>query len=365
MFINSISASGYRNLEVINQELNSGVNILVGNNAQGKTNLLEAVYFCSFGRSLRVRRDNELIKWGESKAGIRVDVKRNNMNYTFDTVLENKNGKIIKSMSMDKVPIRHMKELFGRILVVMFSPEDLKLIKSGPSERRRFMDMEICQLSPVYYGELKEYHRVLKQRNALLKILQRDKSKNKTQNESLEVWDEQLINYGKKIIKTRGAFINKINAYAGEIHQNITQKKEELKLLYKPGLDVESYATSLKKSHEKDILRGTTGDGIHTDDIDFQIDGRSVRYYGSQGQQRTAALSAKLAEISLIEQKTGETPILLLDDVLSELDASRQKFLIKQINKLQTIVTCTGVEDILKSAKDAKLLKMENGRIKQ
>jgi len=272
-------------------------------------------------------------------------------------VLENHGKKTAKIMSMDRIPIRHMKDLFGRLLVVMFSPEDLRLIKSGPSERRRFMDMEICQLSPVYYSDLKEYHRTLKQRNALLKVMQKG-DKDLT---GLEIWDEQLVKYGKRVIKTRQAFVNKINITAGSIHQNITQGAEELQLFYKPGINPDTYAETLIKSHDRDIYRGTTGDGVHTDDIDFSINGKSARFYGSQGQQRTAALSAKLAEISLIEQSTGETPILLLDDVLSELDAHRQKFLLEQITKIQTIVTCTGVEDILKSA--SKTIYVERGKL--
>jgi len=356
MIIKNLSANGYRNLNVSNQELSAGINILYGDNAQGKTNFLEAVYFCAFGRSLRVRTDGELIKWGETDAFIRVETERNGIPYTMDAAIKNHGRKSIKSISIDKVPIRHMKELFGRILVVMFSPEDLKLIKSGPSERRRFMDMEICQLSPVYYSNLKEYHRVLKQRNALLKTI------DKSQKDSLEIWDEQLIKYGKRIIKSREAFIDRIKIIAAEIHQNITQDSEKLELIYKPGLTSENYAESIKKSHERDIFRGTTAEGIHTDDIEFLINGKSARYYGSQGQQRTAALSAKLAEIDIIQQTTNETPILLLDDVLSELDGSRQKFLLEQITKLQTIVTCTGVEDIFNKT-SANIMHVKDGKI--
>jgi DNA replication and repair protein RecF len=240
----------------------------------------------------------------------------------------------------------------------MFSPEDLRLIKAGPSERRRFMDMEICQLSPIYYSDLREYHRALKQRNVLLKILQKDKS----QRESLSIWDQQLNAHGLRIIKARKAFVKNINSTASGIHKNITQGDEKLQLVYKPGIESEVFAKTLEKSHDRDILRGTTSEGIHTDDIEFTINDMSVRHFGSQGQQRTAALSAKLAEIELIKQGTGETPILLLDDVLSELDKHRQKFLLEQIKNLQTIVTCTGIEDF--RINNCKKMFMEKGAIK-
>ncbi|MCL2216146.1 MAG: DNA replication/repair protein RecF [Defluviitaleaceae bacterium] len=355
MHIKTLSATGYRNLNVSKQELLPGINILYGNNAQGKTNFLEAMYFCAFGRSLRARADAELINWDENSAHIRLELERSGIPYTLDAFLENRGKKTVKSISMDKVPIRHMKDLFGRLLLVMFSPEDLRLIKAGPSERRRFMDMEICQLSPVYYSDLREYHRALKQRNALLKT--------KPNKASLEIWDEQLVKYGRRVIKTRQAFVNRITAIASGIHKKITQGAEELQLFYKPGISASAFAETLAKSHERDIYRGTTCEGIHTDDIDFTINGISARHFGSQGQQRTAALSSKLAEISIIEQSTGETPILLLDDVLSELDGFRQKFLLSEIEGLQTIITCTGIEDVLKN-NTANILHVNKGVFK-
>ncbi|MCL2388304.1 MAG: DNA replication/repair protein RecF, partial [Defluviitaleaceae bacterium] len=333
------------------------VNIIHGNNAQGKTNFLEAVYFCAFGRSLRARTDGELIKWNEKNAHLRLETERAGITSTLDARLENMGKKTAKSISIDFITVKHMKDLFGRLLVVMFSPEDLRLIKAGPAERRRFMDMEICQLSPVYYADLKEYHRALKQRNALLKILQKDKS----QRESLSIWDDQLLNYGKRIIKTRTAFVKKASELASEIHKNITQNTETLNLEYKPSVTSETYEKALAKSHDRDIIRGTTGDGIHTDDIEFTINGISARHFGSQGQQRTAALSAKLAEIEIIKQSTHETPILLLDDVLSELDQHRQTYLLDQIKNLQTIVTCTGID--IFPLKTSNTLHMQDGKI--
>jgi len=220
--------------------------------------------------------------------------------------------------------------------------------------------MEICQLSNIYYSDLREYHRALKQRNALLKILQKDKS----QVDSLDVWDIQLANFGTRVMKARMLFVKKVNDIAKEIHSNITQGTEDLELVYDPNVThIDNYFDNMSKVRKRDILQGTTTVGIHKDDILFKINGISARNYGSQGQQRTAALSAKLAEIEIIKQQTNETPILLLDDVLSELDGNRQQFLINQISDLQTLITCTGLEDVLLHIKDCKILKVNDGRI--
>ena len=361
MWVSNISANAFRNLDIAGQELSQGVNILHGMNAQGKTSLLEAVYFCAFGRSLRAGSDKELIRFEQTAAHVRVEINRDGYGSTMDAHIQREGNKTKKGLAVNRVPIRHMKDLFGRLLVVMFSPEDLRLVKAGPYERRRFMDMEICQLSPVYYSDLKEYHRALKQRNALLKILQKGKS----DTFNLSVWDEQLANYGRRIMKARTAFVKRINDIAREIHINITQGAETLELTYAPSIaNMEIYLESLSKSHARDIGQATTTLGVHKDDVNFAINDISARFFGSQGQQRTAALSVKLAEIEIIKQSTKETPVLLLDDVLSELDTSRQKFLLSQIKDIQTLVTCTGLEDILlNTMQDCKIMNMENGRI--
>jgi len=360
MWVSNLSATGFRNLDIISQDLSPGVNIIHGMNAQGKTSMLEAVYFCAFGRSLRSSSDKELICFGQQAAHVRIDIHRDGYTHAIDAYIERSGAKCTKGLSVNHVPIKHMKDVFGRLLVVMFSPEDLRLIKAGPYERRRFMDMEICQLSPVYYSDLKEYHRVLRQRNALLKILAKDK----TQQDSIVAWDEQLANYGRRIMKQRSDFVEKVNEIAKEIHLNITQGTEILELAYAPSVaNAEAYLQTLTKQHKRDMMQATTTVGIHKDDINFCINGISARYFGSQGQQRTAALSVKLAEIELIKQSTKETPVLLLDDVLSELDSNRQHFLLKQINNLQTLVTCTGLEDVLLTMKDHKILEMENGTL--
>lgn len=363
MWLSSISATGFRNLDITCQDLSHGVNIIHGMNAQGKTSTLEAVYFCAFGRSLRASTDKELIHFHKPGAHVGLDMVRNGYTSSLNAYIERNGQKSKKSLGVNGVPIKHMRDLFGRLLVVMFSPEDLRIIKAGPYERRRFMDMEICQISPIYYSDLKEYHRALKQRNALLKTLQRN-PKSLDNLDSLEVWDIQLAKFGASIMARRSKFVKNVNAIAQQIHHHITQGTETLEVAYAPSVpSPDHYLESLAKSQKRDLVQATTTLGVHKDDINFMVNGISARYFGSQGQQRTAALSIKLAEIELIKQSTKETPVLLLDDVLSELDGSRQHFLLKHIQDLQTLVTCTGLEDILLTMQDHRIFKMENGSI--
>jgi len=361
MWVKSISVEGFRNLSFSNEHLSKGVNILHGDNAQGKTNILEAIYFCAVGRSPRAESNREVIGFEKDEAHVKLEAEREDYNFTIDAHIQISGSKTIKTLSVDRLVIKNTRELFGRLMVVLFSPEDLRLIKSGPAERRRFMDMEICQLSPVYYSSLRDYHRALRQRNQLLKQLKRDRK----QIDSLPIWDEQLIKNGLKIMRTRAAFVSKISQAAGETHARITLGKEKLALSYTPNIqNPDGYHELMIKSLERDIVTGTTSVGIHKDDILFTINNIPARSFGSQGQQRTAALSAKLAEIEIMKASKETTPILLLDDVLSELDGSRQKFLLTQINDLQTILTCTGLEDVLtKNITDANIMHVKAGKI--
>ena len=343
------------------EQLSKGVNILHGDNAQGKTNILEAVYFCAIGRSPRADNNRELVNFGQESAHVQVEVERDDYPFTIDAHIQINGSKSTKTLSIDRMAVKNTKELFGRLMVVLFSPEDLRLIKSGPAERRRFMDMEICQLSPVYYRELRDYHRALKQRNQLLKLLRRDPK----QRDSLCIWDEQLVKNGLRIMGTRAAFLSKISAAARETHGRITTQKEALALTYQPNVqNPEDYTKLIQNSYDRDIAGGTTSVGIHKDDILFTINDIPARSYGSQGQQRTAALSAKLAEIELMRSSASTPPVLLLDDVLSELDGSRQKFLLTQINDLQTILTCTGLEDVLtRNISEARIMQVKAGKV--
>jgi DNA replication and repair protein RecF len=362
VWINHLCADAFRNLRIPLAELSPGINILYGDNAQGKTNLLEAVYFCALGRPLRGEHCRELIpiKTTFARASALFN-KENGGSFTVETLIQQQGNKYIKSINVNRVPVKNTKELFGRVPVVSFSPEDMRLIKAGPAERRRFMDIEICQLSPVYYRDLREYYRTLKQRNHLLKILQKDKS----QLDSLSVWDEQLFQNGLRITKTRNTFVEKISEIAKEIHSEITQGTEDLSLEYRPDIpDTALYIKTLEKYQTRDIALGSTSSGIHRDDVHFTVKGISARSYGSQGQQRTAALSVKMAEIELMRNKTGTPPILLLDDVFSELDNHRQRFLLSQIKNVQTLLTCTGLEDVLAKIKEKnRVIHIKNGEI--
>ena len=357
MLINQISAVNFRNLCIENIAFSPGLNVLYGKNAQGKTNILEAIYFCAFGRALRGKSDVELINRHMQDAFVKLEVNRGSQIYIKDIRLKKQGKKLDKSFLFDSVPVKHIKDIFGKLLIVMFGPEDLRLIKNGPSERRRFMDMEICQLSPIYYNDIKEYYRILKHRNALLKSLQKDKSSI----DMLFIWDEQLVYYAKRINRHRFDFVEKINKTAGEIYKSIA-KNEEIDLVYKPGKISED---SLKNNRNKDILNGSTSEGIHTDEIEFNICGINARSFASQGQQRSAVISTKLAEITLIKDATGETPILLLDDILSELDSYRQGFLFDFVKSQQTIVTAAGLNEFIKKAsKKNNVMYVDNGKIK-
>jgi DNA replication and repair protein RecF len=355
--ITKVTLKDFRNITNADINLGSGINIFYGSNAQGKTNFLESLYICSTGRSHRTKYDRELIRFGEKEAHIRIYVKKANLSDRIDTHIK-LNEK--KGIAVNGIPIKKSRELFGTLYTVIFSPEDLQLIKNAPSERRKFMDMQLAQINPIYCNALSQYYRILKQRNNLLKNIQ----KNKKLKETLFVWDSQLVNYGIKIIEERQRFIKKISEISGLRHEFITDNKEKLSVSYKPDVSVNDFKEKLHNSIERDIISGTTNCGPHRDDINFIVDGNDVKIYGSQGQQRTASLSAKLAQIDIIESETNQKPVLLLDDVLSELDEKRQHCLMECISNIQTIITCTGIEDTVKKySGNAKIFRVENGNI--
>ena len=357
MYVKKISLKNYRNIERLELELKNGVNIFYGSNAQGKTNLLESIYIGATGRSHRTHKDKELIKFDKEEAHIRLDIQNDKISDRIDIHLK-KDSK--KGIAINNIAINKLGELFGYLNVVIFSPEDLSLIKQGPQERRKFIDMELCQINNIYYYNLSQYYKVLKQRNSLLKKILKDPSLKDT----LFVWDNQLIEFGIKIIQARELFIKKLNNISKKIHMEITSNKENLEIKYKPNVLISEFKEKLEKSIDKDILYTTTSYGPHKDDILFFINNINVRDFGSQGQQRTASLSTKLAEINLIEDEKAVLPVLLLDDILSELDKDRQKFLIKNIKKLQVIITCTGVEDVLKNLdEEYNIFKVSDGNI--
>lgn len=340
MLVKSLEIVNYRNYNYEKVEFENGSNILYGDNAQGKTNLLEALFVGGTTKSHKGSRDREIIQIGKDEAHIRIILERKSLQHKIDMHLKKHKS---KGIAIDGVPIRKSSELIGLMNMVFFSPEDLGIIKRGPSERRRFIDMELCQLDKVYLYHLSNYNKVLNQRNNLLKQI----NKNSSLKDTIFAWDEQLIKFGTEIIKRRDYFLKQLEPLLSQIHSSLSGERETLKIVYEKNVFVEEFGKKIKDSFERDLLSGTTNYGPHRDDISFLVKDCDIRKYGSQGQQRTAALSLKLAEIDLITNSTGEKPILLLDDVLSELDRKRQTYLINQIKGIQAIITCTGLEEFI------------------
>lgn len=356
MYIKEFSLVGFRNLEKTTIQLNKNINIFYGENAQGKTNLLESIYLCATGRSQRTKIENQLIKFGEKESHIQSFIVNKNKVDKIDIHLKRDSK---KGVAVNGIVIKKLSQLLGNLYVVIFSPEDLNLIKEGPSERRRFLDIEICQINPLYYYNLQQYYKILKQRNCLLKTVQ---NKEELEN-TISIWDEQLLEYGKKIILQRTEFINSLNKIAYKKHFEISNGKENLFIQYKPNITQETFEKRLIHYRQRDFFMKTTTVGPHKDDLQFLINENDVKVYGSQGQQKTTALSAKLAEIDLIYEKTGEFPVLLLDDVFSELDKNRQNYLLESIEDIQVILTCTGIEDIIeKYSREKSLYYIKNGK---
>jgi len=357
MNIQRVILQNFRNITGTDVELDCGINVLYGDNAQGKTNFLEAVYFCATGRSHRGGRDRDLVMMSEKEASAQVFVEhRGNADKIHMQIT--RDSKVCK---LNQAPIKKLGELYGRLTCVIFSPEDLALVKAGPGVRRRFMDMELCQLYPTYYHNLRMYYKVLKQRNNLLRELARDKKMADT----LEVWDAQLVEYGGKIAAHRDRFIQRLSEIAAVNQSNITANREHLEVLYKPNVAADELADKLTRHRNMDIQRGVTSVGIHKDDVEFRINNNDGRGFASQGQQRTAALAVKLAEIDFVRQEKGHPPVLLLDDVLSELDKNRQNYLLGAVGGLQTIITLTGAENAVGSymrKTAARIFAVEGGR---
>ena len=344
MIVESVELKDYRNYEFLDMNFNEHVNIIYGDNAQGKTNILESIYMCSTSKSHRGSKDREIVRFGEDESHIKLNVLKHGMKYRIDMHLKKNKT---KGIAVNGIPIRKAVELFGIINIVFFSPEDLNIIKNGPSERRRFMDMELSQLNKIYLSNLVNYNKVLVQRNKLLKEL----SFNMTDEllSTLDIWDMQLVHYGRSIIDGRIKFVEELNDIISSIHSNLTGSKEKLVVEYAPYTTAERLEDMVSASRDKDIRYKSTGIGPHKDDLVFYINGQDVRKYGSQGQQRTTALSLKLSEIELVKKLTKDNPILLLDDVLSELDSNRQNYLLNSIHDIQTVITCTGLDEFVRN----------------
>lgn len=366
MYVYKLELNQFRNYEELSLSFDRNVNLFLGNNAQGKTNLLEAIYLAGMGRSFRTSHDHELIRFGSDFAKVKVYAHRDYLDTQVEIQIKARGKSAAdKFIKKDGKPLSKTSQLLSNIMIVIFSPEDLKIVKDEPEKRRRFIDRELCQISPQYYNCYTNYKKSLLQRNTYLKEERIDP-------EIMDIWDVQLSRYGAVMILMRDAFIKDLSRYSSSIHAGITGGSEFLKLVYEPSVKVcaeaeeqeEAFYSALKKSYESDVRTRNTGVGPHRDDVSFYVNDIDMRAFGSQGQQRTCALSLKLAELNLIKEETGEDAILLLDDVMSELDASRQEFLIDTMKKNQLFITTTDIDPkILNRFQDAAVFHVKEGKI--
>lgn len=340
MYIKSIELRNFRNYD--NQIINFGsnINVLIGKNAQGKTNILEGIFICAIGKSPRTAKDKDLIKWRSNFAKVTLELVRSKTQRKIEVFIFEDQNKTIK---INSLAIKKMGELMGNLNAIYFSPDELKLVKESPDQRRKFMDIDLCQFDKNYFYNLNKYNQILVQRNKLLKT-----SLNKNAlSETISIWNDQLATVGAKIILDRMALVEKLKVYCNNAQKYLTEGKETLDLEY-VGLTASDENTIKKmlmieyeKTLDKDMQLGYTTVGPHRDDLKITVNGIDVRHFGSQGQQRTAALSLKLGEVDVFKDRIGEYPVLLLDDVLSELDGARQQKLLEKVRNIQTIITCT------------------------
>ena len=357
MILKSLELANFRNYEELNISFDKGTNILYGDNAQGKTNILEAIYVSATTKSHKGSKDKEIINFNKEEAHIRTYLEKENIETRVDMHLRKNKS---KGIAIDGQKIKKAADLMGLLNVVFFSPEDLSIIKDGPAERRRFADMELCQLDSFYLYNLNHYNKIIGQRNKLLK----DMYFQPELKETLNIWDSQLVSFGSKIIERREQFVKQLGEIIFDIHKKLSGGKEELVIAYEPDVSIEDFEKQMKYNQDKDIRLKQTTTGPHRDDFSFVVNGVDIRKYGSQGQQRTAALSLKLSEIELVKKISKDTPVLLLDDVLSELDSNRQNYLLNSIGNIQTIITCTGLDEFINNRFEInKIFKVTNGTV--
>ena len=337
MQITSLSLQSFRSYESCHFSPAPGINLLIGENAQGKTNLLEAVFYCCFGRSHRTAKDKDMISYDADEARITLHCVKTDTAHKLQIRLSREQGRQIRA---DDLPLNRIGDLMGLLNCVLFAPEHLSIVKDGPSERRRFMDMELSQTYPAYFFLLQQYMRVLRQRNILLKSIKDQPELMQT----LPVWNQQLAEIGFKLMQYREAFCRHLSRLAQENHRDISGGREVLDVSYTPSCDVQDeneLLERIERAQSEDFRRFTTTVGPHRDEMALNLDGKEIRSFGSQGQIRTAALALKLSELDLIYKETNEWPILMLDDVMSELDENRQQYLLERILPVQTLVTTT------------------------
>ena len=357
MIIKSLELADFRNYESLEISFDKGTNILYGDNAQGKTNILEAIFVSATTKSHKGSKDKEIVNFNKEEAHIRTYLLKDDEEIRVDMHLRKNKS---KGIAIDGQKIKKAADLLGLLNVVFFSPEDLSIIKNGPAERRHFADMELCQLDSFYLYNLNHYNKIINQRNKLLK----DMYFNPELKETLNIWDSQLVSFGSKIIERRQQFSSQMCEIIFDIHKKLSGGKEELVIKYEPDVSIEDFERNMRINQERDIKLKQTTTGPHRDDFSFIVNGIDIRKYGSQGQQRTAALSLKLSEIELVKKISRDTPVLLLDDVLSELDSNRQNYLLNSIGNIQTIITCTGLDEFINNRFEInKIFKVTNGSV--
>ena len=340
MKIQKIQLKHFRNYSNLEISLGKGINIFYGNNAQGKTNILEAIFLCSIGRSFRTNKEKELIQFGEDFATVQLDFAKKDREGSVKYTINPK-----KSITVNGVKIKRLSELLGNINTVIFTPDDINILKNGPAARRKFLDLYTLNL----------YGKTLEQRNNYLRLPEKKE-------EMLEIWDEKLAEYAEIIFHYRQEYIQKIKEKIQKIHQNITEGKEEINLFYRSDFENKEQFQKILKNHRKiDFMKGYTSKGIHHDDFEVFLNDKMVNVYGSQGQHRTAMLSLKMAELEVIEEEIGEAPILLLDDFMSELDQTRRKNFLQYIRNAQVIIT--GTEKMEFENLDYSIFHVQKGEI--
>ncbi|MGH4137475.1 DNA replication/repair protein RecF [Clostridium sp.] len=361
MHVKYLQLVNFRNFNDLTIELNKGTNVFVGDNAQGKTNILEAIYYCSLAKSHRTNRDKELINWNAADAYIKLYVCKTRLDKKIEIKIF-KEGR--KGVNINSIKIQKLSELVGSFNVIMFSPEDLNIVKESPSYRRKFLDIELCKLNSRYYYSLTQYKKILNERNLAIK-------KWNTNSDIIDVYDIQLSEFGAIIIKDRINYIEKLNKIGKVIHSDITSKSEIIEIKYlTPIKELDNIQQNLYlllcKNRKRDIETKTTSIGPHRDDFSITINGMDARTFGSQGQQRTSVLTIKFGALAIIKELTGEYPVLLLDDVLSELDTKRQEYILNSIKNVQTLITCTGINEIRKYlSSENKIFEVSSGKLKE
>ena len=353
MYIKKIKLNNFRNYSEQEIELNNEINVFFGQNAQGKTNIVESIFLCALGKSFRTNKEKEIIKFNEKNTSVEIEYQKKDREGKIKYIIGEK-----KEIFINDVKIKKLSEILGNLNIVLFSTEDINILKDGPSQRRKFINMLISQVRPKYVYNLNMYLSVLEQRNNYLKKIEESYLDEKL----LDIYDEKLVEYGLIINNYRNEFIEKIKEKINDIHKNITEEKEKIKIKYiSDSENKEYFLRKLKENRKKDIERGYTACGIQRDDIYFFINGKKVDIYGSQGQQRTTILSLKLCELEILKDEIGEEPILLLDDFMSELDEKRKNNFLNNMKNMQIIITCTE-----KLSKDKLILnefKVEEGKV--